>query len=616
LTAGLQLSEPCQWQCPLMSLPLAFRTRVESIPASVPYLHPSEAARRQAAKLPWPQDALRVGLAWTGSKAHAHNSLRSVSLDLLEPLFLLNRVRFYSLQLEADPAELARRGIVDLAPATSEMDDTAAQMEHLDLILTIDTSIAHLAGALGRRCWLLLAEVADYRWLLKREDSPWYPTIKLYRQPERGNWDAVISRVLADLTALAATPANVQFAEPIIQPAPLPPNPLLEALAVRAATLIPAGARVLQLCHDCFSLDRFLPDGAHSTTELLSAGSDRLPLLHAADSDLLLALDLISNETTGVDELLRNLAAAHLPLVLAAPAARGAEVLAAARSAGLEPQAELSAAPAQLFWRFSATSFPPRKPQRVGVLSFRHVGNFGDRLGVHLLPQVLPAQAEVVHIPLGTGSLPDEAFDLLLVGMGNSIFGHLIDDQLLHLVERSRVAVGIFGTQYHPSMPRTLLGKLLDRLDHWYARHEEDLFRYGQNRKNTSHLGDWLIQAFPMARPTRDERLEIGQEVWQDLPLDRTIDAIQQYTTVISPRIHPLLCAFTSAHQVAYREQHESSDLTCASGKFRSMLMDIFGRDYPEGELFAVDRQQVMRYKAKVATRIDELRSHLDRLLG
>lgn len=192
--------------CPLMSLPLALGTTLETVPAVVPYLSVPPEARDAAAMLPWPDCGLRVGLAWTGNPDHPKNHFRSVPFELLEPLLNLEGVHFFSLQMGPGAEELAARKlpITDLAPVTGDMADTAAHMAHLDLIVTIDTSMAHLAGALARPVWVLLGHSPDWRWLLDREDSPWYPTARLFRQPAHGDWLSVIARVRMAIERLAA----------------------------------------------------------------------------------------------------------------------------------------------------------------------------------------------------------------------------------------------------------------------------------------------------------------------------------------------------------------------------------------------------------------------------
>lgn len=185
---------PFDCHCPLMSLPQAFATTLDTIPARVPYLAAPAEALQAAATLPWHEGVMRIGLTWTGNPSHPKNWSRTIPLALLEPLFKLDGAHFFSLQMGPAVAELAaaKADITDLAPVTGDMADTAAQMAHLDLILTVDTSIAHLAGALGKPTWLLLPALPDWRWLLDREDSPWYPTVRLFRQPKAGDWQSVV----------------------------------------------------------------------------------------------------------------------------------------------------------------------------------------------------------------------------------------------------------------------------------------------------------------------------------------------------------------------------------------------------------------------------------------
>jgi cytochrome c-type biogenesis protein CcmH/NrfG len=194
--------------CPLLSLPFVFKTGLDSIPASVPYLS-ADRARID----PWisrliPDEAmLRVGLAWAGSKAFKGDRTRSMSLDQLAPLGNVDGVKFYSLQKGA-PAQEAKNPpegleLVDLGSELKDFSDTAAVMSLMDLIITTDTSIPHLAGALGRPVWVMLQFAPDWRWLAHRQDSPWYPTMRLFRQAKRGDWAGVVERVREALEAQA-----------------------------------------------------------------------------------------------------------------------------------------------------------------------------------------------------------------------------------------------------------------------------------------------------------------------------------------------------------------------------------------------------------------------------
>ncbi|RAK52085.1 hypothetical protein [Phenylobacterium deserti] len=264
----------------------------------------------------------------------------------------------------------------------------------------------------------------------------------------------------------------------------------------------------------------------------------------------------------------------------------------------------------------SRRALPAARERTVWVLSYSNVGNFGDRLGMHVLSHVLPPNARITRIYHRPWTLPEGEPDLLVLGIGNSLFRPLLTDDLLSLLDRVPAAVGIFGTQYRETIDSDRFGAVLDRLDTWWARYETDQQLYGQGRANVRHLGDWLIDAFPLATPHKDKRLVVGAEVQKELPLDRVIERIQSYTTVLSSRLHPLLCALTSARQVAYREQREMPNLDIASGKFGSMLRDVFGRTYPENTLFDVDPDAVAAYKARVRGNVAALREDLRRLLA
>jgi tetratricopeptide (TPR) repeat protein len=183
--------------CPLLSLPLAFGTRLDTIPARVPYLNaPRARLTRWKARIPRAQ-GLRVGLAWSGrDRPDPH---RSLALAQLAPLFDLPGVRFVSLQPETRPGDepslRGRHGLLHFGPSLSDFADTAAVIAQLDLVISVDTAVAHLAGALGKPVWILLPFLSDWRWLLDRDDSPWYPTARLFRQNKAGAWDAVVGRV-------------------------------------------------------------------------------------------------------------------------------------------------------------------------------------------------------------------------------------------------------------------------------------------------------------------------------------------------------------------------------------------------------------------------------------
>jgi hypothetical protein len=191
--------------CPLLSLPRIFKTTSASIPSQVPYLAPDPMlVEFWRQKFDASASGLKVGLAWAGNPAHRNDSSRSLSLDCLSPLAQVPGVQFYSLQKNptasrAKPAPPALN-LIDWTDQLGDFSDTAALVDHLDLIITADTAVAHLGGALARPTWVLLSFAPDWRWMQQRDDSPWYPSMRLFRQPASGDWDSVIKRVTAALS--------------------------------------------------------------------------------------------------------------------------------------------------------------------------------------------------------------------------------------------------------------------------------------------------------------------------------------------------------------------------------------------------------------------------------
>ena len=188
--------------CPLLSLPLAFGTQPETIPAKIPYLA-APAARLEHWRNRLPGGRPRAGFVWSGSSAHKNDANRSIPLARFFPLFEQTPFACFSLQRElreADRDVLCKMpGLVDLGPELHDFTDTAAVISLLDVVVTVDTAMAHLAGALGKPVLILLPFGADFRWMRDRDDTPWYPTAKLLRQPSFGNWESVIVRLADEL---------------------------------------------------------------------------------------------------------------------------------------------------------------------------------------------------------------------------------------------------------------------------------------------------------------------------------------------------------------------------------------------------------------------------------
>ncbi len=203
---------PFDWHCPLLSLPMAFGTRLETVPSTTPYLSVDTAlaqqwaSRVQALNL---ERSLRVGLVWAGDAQRSASALqrfdqrRSLHLSQLHALAGCQAVSFFSLQLGEAALQLAAAPadmrIHDLTVGIEDLADTAALIAQLDLVISVDTAVAHLAAALGKPIWLLSRYDACWRWMRGRDDSPWYPTMRLFRQPSPGDWQTVIERVVTQL---------------------------------------------------------------------------------------------------------------------------------------------------------------------------------------------------------------------------------------------------------------------------------------------------------------------------------------------------------------------------------------------------------------------------------
>ena len=194
------------YQCPLLSLPLVFKTNLDTIPNPSRYInlnnYPNKIMEWKAglgSKL-----KPRVGLVWSGNPHHKNDHNRSILLRDILP-FLPNQFEYVSLQKEVREVDKltldSNPHILNFAGHLNDFLDTAALIDNLDLVISVDTSVAHLSAALGKETWVLLSHVPDWRWLLDREDSPWYPSMKLYRQTSIGNWNSVLDRVKSDLSS-------------------------------------------------------------------------------------------------------------------------------------------------------------------------------------------------------------------------------------------------------------------------------------------------------------------------------------------------------------------------------------------------------------------------------
>lgn len=206
VTRGEGVLPPFDCHAPLLGLPRRLGTRLETIPAGIPYLHAeSDLVKTWRARL-GAAPGLNIGLAWRGNPNNSQDRRRSIAADSIARLCGIPGISWVSLQADARPDELetlSRHGAIrDFGPWLKDWSETAALVSCLDLVLSVDTAVAHLAGALGKPSWVLLSFVAHWCWLAERSDSPWYPSARLFRQTNRGDWDGVLSRVAEELGRL------------------------------------------------------------------------------------------------------------------------------------------------------------------------------------------------------------------------------------------------------------------------------------------------------------------------------------------------------------------------------------------------------------------------------
>lgn len=191
-------------ELPFFSLPHRFGTTLQTIPADVPYLHADESTSREwKNRLADDPSPLKVGLVWAGTSTHGSDRQRSLPTSALAVLKGIEGVSFYNLQVGERAKETIPLSLKNLSPLLADFSQTAAALTNLDLLITVDTAIAHVAGAIGRPVWTILGFFSDWRWMIDRSDTPWYPTMKLFRQKHVGDWIPPLKQVAESLRQLA-----------------------------------------------------------------------------------------------------------------------------------------------------------------------------------------------------------------------------------------------------------------------------------------------------------------------------------------------------------------------------------------------------------------------------
>jgi hypothetical protein len=400
-----------------------------------------------------------------------------------------------------------------------------------------------------------------------------------------------------------------------------------ERRAALAAQFIPASAAVLELTEGGAWLQRQLPPACSYQSVRPGAA---LPST-AAKADIVVMLDGLDG-VADPDGLFAQLARTPKPIVLSyrprdlaeesgqkdGKAATGQlafyDLTRLFDRHGLRIEATAPLGGGEMIMRLApAARIVPVAGARIAVVAGRDT--FGERLGLQVLMSVLPGDAEVQVFGFAEAGRAGGGFDLTVIGAGTGLLQPLHSDAVFDLVSRSRAAVGIFGTQRRELVVRTPVERLVERLDAWFARDEDDLALYGRGIRRAVHLGDWLIAPCPLTTATEDEPLDLSAAALREMGTDRALDALRGHRHVTAGERGALLCALTAAETVTWRED-PGERLPGAAGEVRGLLMDVFGRGYPEGEAFLVERDAVRRYRARVMANVAALQARIAALLG
>jgi hypothetical protein len=412
-----------------------------------------------------------------------------------------------------------------------------------------------------------------------------------------------------------------------------------DPLAELAAQFIPTGARVFDLGGNP-ALQALLPAGCHYVggaagkkrgLRAVALYADEFPTRAASQSDVIVMLGVLERVAdleslfTHLRFCKRDLILSYCPTDLSKDCDRAAlgfvnhmslcdlALLFDRYAFRIESTAPIDVS--QMLMRVTpAERLAPVTPSKVAVVSGDDADDLGSRLGRQMIGAALPGACIVDHLGPGTLDRARHDYDLVILGVGTGLFPPLLGERLLNLLSGAKAAIGIFGTQGRELIPRPAFDRILDRLDTWFARYEDDVLTYGRGRNNVVHTGDTLIDQFPLARATNDEPLVINGDLGPEFALDRAISTIQLHRQVYSTVPTALLCALTAAELAAYAEQPaQQPDL--AAGQFRSMLIDIFGRTYPQQKFFLVDRDAVIRYKMRVDHNVAKIGARIGAIL-
>jgi tetratricopeptide (TPR) repeat protein len=273
---------PFDYHIALMSLPRVLGIDLTTIPADVPYVRvAADKTRAWLSRIDG--DGLKVGLAWAGNPQYPRDKFRSIAFDRLSGLWDVQGVKYFSLQKPLKEGELEKfppgTTLANLAPELIDFTDTAAAIAGLDLVICVDTAVAHLAGAMGKPVWLMLPQIGDFRWLEEREDSPWYPTMRIFRQRVLGEWDEVVLRVKAALHDVVRMGSLTCVAA--VQPPPSNQGDLAASAetSLLERTIAADPKNIARVAETRYGILQYLPELEHSAQSIAWYGEYLQPQL-------------------------------------------------------------------------------------------------------------------------------------------------------------------------------------------------------------------------------------------------------------------------------------------------------------------------------------------------
>lgn len=581
----------------LLSLARFFTYDESTIPTQIPYVFAQPSRQTDWTQRLGQQPGLKVGLVWSGNPEFKNDRNRSLRLDALGPLASVPGITFVSLQKGPAAAQAAAAPsgmeLLDFSSQLDDFADTAALISCLDLVISVDTAVAHLAGALGIPVWTLLPLPADWRWLTERDDTPWYPSMRLFRQSQRGDWGPVIQRVAGELQGLASAHTAVSGKHE---------TPVADWLE-HVACYFPDGASIALLGNaqgiaerlpaQC-SLVSFEEETLATDTKSLSFASHILLLDDwSTHQDMFTRLERL-REIKQPLILVTGLASLELSEILTETGwhCRSTETVGSRTIALLSKGRQIA---------------PPRK--RIALIATKGSRHFSAALRLRLVNSVLPPGTELSVIDIGEIEKAEPHFDLAIVGTGGDLASTQISEGLIAFLEQVPRAIGLFGIRQRDCQNEKI-ARLLDRLFLWGARHEQDVLLYGRGRGNVLHFGDWLIDAFPMASGTHANTLQLGNTAMLE-PAENVLAQLRNHHRAAVGHPDLLLAALCHCAELSFHDEQNQ-----AAGRFRALLIDVLGRSYAENETIVVDREAVMAYKARTRLMIDELRKVLAIALG